>query len=332
MAMCDSGGRGQDSVDTDLSCPVRLRMRNSALVALLGMCSLSGALSPGALAQSPVRVVADSILARRMGPAPQEFFEMLGLPDARSRDLTDSDREKVEAALGFLTPLHRRVLGERLAEISFVEGMPNNALTYPHPGDPTESLYNVTIRAGVLDETVSELLTRKERTCFDTGSSPLELLIEAGEEPALVYVLLHEATHIVDRTLSLTPSDDGDIEQVGALVEGVWESRLVSDLRYRHPLLEGSCYRTRGAVYPISDARAVYEALAATPFASLYGNYNWHDDIAELATWYHLTARLGRPYRIEIRQDGETVFSYEPMKSPLVRARLGEVQRFYRAP
>lgn len=320
------------SVETHLLCPVRPRMQNHALVALLGMCALSGALSPGALAQSSARVVADSVLARRIGPAPQQFFEMLRLPEARSRTLTTADREKVEAALGLLPPLHRSVLGERLAEISFVEGMPNNALTYPHPGDSTEGLFNVTIRAGVLNETVSELLTKKERTCFDTGSSPLELFIEAGDEPALVYVLLHEATHIVDRSLGLTPSDDRDVEKEVALVKGAWESRLVADPRYRSPLLEGSCYRTRGAVYPISEAQAVYEALAATPFASLYGSYNWHDDIAELVTWYHLTERLGRPYRIEIRQEDETVFSYEPMRSPLVRARLGELQRFYRAP
>jgi hypothetical protein len=64
-------------------------------------------------------------------------------------------------------------------------------------------------------------------------------------------------------------------------------------------------------------------------FVSLYGSYNWHDDLAEVVTWYHLTEKLKQPYRIEIRKKGQIIFVYEPMKSPLVRSRFDLMKRFY---
>jgi hypothetical protein len=42
-----------------------------------------------------------------------------------------------------------------------------------------------------------------------------------------------------------------------------------------------------------------------------------------------LTEVLGQPYRIVIRKEGNDVFAYEPMKSDLVRGRLGQMKRFY---
>ena len=71
---------------------------------------------------------------------------------------------------------------------------------------------------------------------------------------------------------------------------------------------------------PIDRAKSVYEALRRTPFASLYGSSNWHDDLAEYVTWYHLTQKLTQPYRIVIREAGKETFAYEPMKSQIVRA------------
>ena len=81
---------------------------------------------------------------------------------------------------------------------------------------------------------------------------------------------------------------------------------------------------------PIDRAESVYEALRRTPFASLYGSSNWHDDLAEYVTWYHLTQKLGQPYRIVIRDAGKETFAYEPMKSPIVRNRFDQMDTFYR--
>jgi hypothetical protein len=233
-----------------------------------------------------------------------------------------------------MPPLNRRVLRERLRSVSFVDGMPNNALTSTvDPADPYR-LFDITIRAGVLGEDASELLTRKERSCFETSGSPLNVFIETGKLEAIVYVLLHEATHVVDSTLELTPHvRRGDQQTNGSpthpFIDGVWSDRTVFAPQYHDSLLERVRFRAGGEIIAIDRAEAVYAALRRTPFVSLYGSSNWHDDLAESVTWFHLSERLKLPYRIVIRNADKETAVYEPMKSDIVRRRFDQMERFY---
>ncbi len=264
-----------------------------------------------------------------------KMFEALGGPAPTPHVLTDAEKAKVAAAFAALPPLHRRVLAERLRSVSFLDGMPNTALTSPVNPDEPYRLFDLTIRAAILDETVSDWLTQKERGCFDAAGSPLSVTVEAGHLDALIYVLLHEATHVVDASLGLTPAaEPGDPPAAGAtpataFTEGVWSDRLVHAPPYRDPRLDRLRYRAGGQVVAIDQAEAVYRALGRTPFVSLYGSSNWHDDLAEYVTVSHFTEKLGQPYRIVIRNQGEEVFRSEPMTSDLVRGRIGQMKRFY---
>lgn len=266
-----------------------------------------------------------------------KMFEELGGPAPTPHVLTDAERAKVSAAFAALPPLHRRVLAERLRSVSFLDGMPNTALT--STVNPTEpyALFDITIRAAILNETASDWLTQKERICFDTAGSPLSVTVEAGNLDALVYVLLHEATHVVDSCLGLTPAVRPDAQPAAGaapateFTEGVWSDRLVHAPEYRDQHLDRVRFRPGGQVVAIDQAEAVYRALGRTPFVSLYGSSNWYDDLAEYAAVFHLTEKLKQPFRIVIRNQGEEVFRYEPMKSDLVRERIGQMKRFYEA-
>lgn len=77
------------------------------------------------------------------------------------------------------------------------------------------------------------------------------------------------------------------------------------------------------------QAPAVYASLRRTPFVSVYGARNWLDDFAEFVAVYHLTEVLKQPYRVVVRGGHQEVFVYEPMKSDLVRGRIGQIKRFY---
>jgi hypothetical protein len=143
---------------------------------------------------------------------------------------------------------------------------------------------------------------------------------------AIVYVLLHEATHVVDSSLRITPADGAPAT---AFTDGVWSARTLIAPPYRDPLLERVKFRASGAVLPIAQAEAVYAALRRTPFVSLYGSSNWGDDLAEFVTWYHFAEKLQQPYRIAIRDAGRETFVYEPTKSPAVRRRFNQMNRFY---
>jgi hypothetical protein len=264
----------------------------------------------------------------------REMFKEPGVTPPTAHALTAEERRKLAAAFASLPPLHRRILGERLRSASFLDGMPNTALMSVVNPDEPYRLFHITIRAGVLGEDVSTWLTQKERTCFDAAGSPLSVAVEAGTLDAIVYVVLHEATHVVDQILGITSGTKSGERPAGgapagAFTDGTWSDRLTHSPRYRDPLLERIRFRVGGRPLAIDQAESVYTSLSRTPFVSLYGSSNWFDDLAEYVTVYHATEVLKQPYRIVIRKDGKQVFAYEPMKSDLVRGRVGQMKRFY---
>ena len=101
---------------------------------------------------------------------------------------------------------------------------------------------------------------------------------------------------------------------------------------YANPLRDGLVYRRGGRPIAVSDAHEVYAALQRTPFASLYASSNWHDDVAELVAWHHLTSRMGQPYRIVVRERDQEVLVYEPMASAVVQGRLRLLAPMYDTP
>jgi hypothetical protein len=265
------------------------------------------------------------------------MFRESGRSGPTAHPLTESERAKVKAAVETLPPLHRRVLKTRLRIISFLDGMPNTALTSMVNPDDTFRLFDVTINAAILRQNVSEWLTQKERSCFDHDGSSLSVSIDAGTRlDALVYVLLHEATHIVDASERITPplgfkgrSAIGPSAAACPFIEGVWSDVSLPAPPYRDPVRERVRFYAEGRTIAVHQAPEVYAWLRRTPFVSLYGGRNWPDDLAEFVSVYHLTEVLHQPYRIVIRRDSQEVFMYEPMKSPLVRRRIGQMKRFY---
>jgi len=275
-------------------------------------------------AMRPENLERESPLEDRIGSAPDSFLKQFdGEPGVKVSPhvVTTAERMVVAMALSDLTSVQRGVLRERLHSIYFIDGLPNNALTYPDDDKAAEPVYNIAVRAGVLDESISELVTRKEQTLFDTTGSDISVNVDAGNLDAIVYVLLHEATHIVDASLGVT-RDVKAATALSPLVNNVWSDSLTPVEQYRQPLLMKVRYRHDGHVLPISKAPDVYDALGLTPFISVYGSTNWHDDLAELVAWTQLTGCLHQPYRISIRKGTKVIRTIEPEKSNLVHGRL----------
>lgn len=233
--------------------------------------------------------------------------------------VTPAEREIVENALAQLTPLHREMLLKRLRAIYFIDGLPNNALTFADGGSTAEPTYSIAVRSGALHETVSELVTRKERTLFNTAGSDLSVTVDAGTLNAMVYVLLHEATHVVDFVEGVSPDPDhpgGD----HPIASGIWrENRTLVD-EYKLPILMDILWRG-GRPMSITHAVDLYGALGRTPFISVYASCDPNDDFAELVAWSELTGRLHQPYRIVISKGATIIRVFEPAHSLLVRMR-----------
>jgi hypothetical protein len=139
-------------------------------------------------------------------------------------------------------------------------------------------------------------------------------------------VLLHEATHVVDFSTGATP-DTAHPTGDHPLVSGIWRDDMTPVGEYRLPILMGILWRKNGRAIPITHAADLYDALARTPFISVYASCDSHDDLAELVAWTELTARLHQPYRIVIAKGAKVIRVVEPAKSELVQARIRYLSR-----
>lgn len=278
-------------------------------------------------------VNADEALSKRVSQAPESVFEMFrdaGMNPV-NHELTAIEKDKVEAAIAMLPPLHRKVLGSHLHSISFMDNMPNTALTSPVEQKDSLKTFNITFRAGILNETISEWATKKENTLFDRSQNPeFQVSIDAGKLDAFLYVLIHEATHVVDAVLEITPH----LEDKGALVEpteyirDVWYKMNLPVKNFVDSLVERTIFRG-GKPVPVTLAPDIYSHLKKMPFASLYATASWFEDIAEMETIYHLTHKMNQPFSVVVRKNNQEVARFEPMKNKRVKKRLRYLDLFY---
>ncbi|WP_243391191.1 hypothetical protein [Xanthomonas prunicola] len=146
--------------------------------------------------------------------------------------------------------------------------------------------------------------------------SGYRLRLDAGALPALEYLLLHEATHIVDNTLQIT-ADGGPFREIWT------DYRSLAASLDRGPVAH-SVYR-RAPAQPLSQAPALYRALAESPFVSLYSTTLASEDFAELIAWRELSQRLDVGLTIWTRDSsGNVVARFDPLSSTSVQARMAK--------
>jgi hypothetical protein len=270
---------------------------------------------------------------QRIKIAPESVFKMFREAGMKpvNRTLTPAEKEKVRNAFALLPPLHQRILKQHLHSISFMDNMPNTALTSPVDSGGRPKQFNITFRGSLLDEHVSEWATWKENTCFKPADGAnYKVRVEGGRMDAIIYVLLHEATHIVDVVTGITPhpQDANAVVESTLFTKDIWRLMNKPADPYIDSLLEQTRFRS-GKPVPISLAPEVYAKLSKTPFPSLYATAAWSEDIAELATIYHMTTQLKQPFYVVVTKDNVELARFEPMKNELVKGRLDQLAAFY---
>lgn len=272
-------------------------------------------------------------LLKRIARTPDKVIKMFrdaGMSPTEHQ-LTREEVAIVDSAIAALPPLHQRVLKQHLKSISFLDNMPNTALTSTITEDEGVNLYHITFRAGILHQNITERVNEKEATCFSGGDSTISVSIQAGLLKALTYVLLHEGTHVVDGSMHLI-SEGGKPHMndfTRKFSKGIWSNINTLQWPVKDSIVFKSRFRPGGRRYTYTEASQVYAELVKTPFVSLYSTASWHEDLAELLTVYHLTQVYKQPFRITIQQSGKVVQEFEPMRSPFVKKRLKLLRRFY---
>jgi hypothetical protein len=244
---------------------------------------------------------------------------------------TDAEKREVAAALNHLAPLQRSIAEKRLRSITFANGLLSNAQATRSSFGDADSTFDIVFNPILLNETVSDFLTRKERQLFDTSGSTLSVHVDGGSMDAIAYVLLHEVTHMVDMSLKLTPQGwhrDGIPDEAHtAFTRGVWASTFGLATPYHDSIFERVNFAPDAKTIPVAEAKSLYEALGKTPAVSIYATRGYPEDIAESVAWRQMQ-KLNQPYRVEIRDGARVVYSFEPMKNPLVQKRLAQLDRF----
>lgn len=284
-------------------------------------------------------------------PVPQRIFSFRDLtrqpvgplrgPEPRPHALTEVERLKWKAAIELLPPRQWRVLTKRLRSVNFLDNMPVGGMVLPAESSGPDPLYDIAISAAVLAKTASEWLTEKERSIFRGENSPMTVKVNAGPNlEAIAYVLLHEATHVVDQCERITEGPPTPLSRslFGFMTEGppthpflagIWTNRWKPQSRYldaRRNRIQ--FYEVAGAI-SANEILLAYWSLAETPFVSLYSARNAMEDLAEYATVFHLTEVMHQPFRIEIFMKGVKIQEYEPMRSRLARSRIETMKHFY---
>ncbi|MBB3221216.1 hypothetical protein [Pseudoduganella umbonata] len=265
-------------------------------------------------------------LASRVAPPEQEVvdrFVAAGMRDARPHALTPTERLRVGKALESLPALHRLVLEKRLRRLGFVDGIPGHGSGLFSPVAGTGQ-FDITLRASLLGESLGDFLTTKERRLFAPDESGLVLTVDGTGTDALTYVLLHETSHAVDRALGLTA------DRRSPFVDGVWADRATLVPSLASSPAAGTAFRG-GEPVPMGKASDVYDALAHTPFVSLYATAAAPEDFAELVAWHVISTVHGGSLAITLRNgQGVAVSRYEPLAAPAARARIAHVEALLR--
>jgi len=254
-----------------------------------------------------------------------EKFHEAGMNPVEHK-LTKAELSIVSKAIDLLPVLHKKILKSHLRSINFLDSMPNTALTSTVNPQDKFKIFDITIRAEILKQNISEWLTEKENTCFDTIGSNIKLLIDGGKMNALAYVLLHETTHIIDGSLDIIPRSD---TLTSDFTNKIWSGRTIVSAIYQDNILDSLAFRRGGKILSIHNAVDIYTRLKQTPFASLYSRNSWHEDLAEYITIYYFTQRLDQPLRIILKKGNEIIFEYEPMRSELVKERIKRLNYFF---
>ena len=288
--------------------------------ALIGMAGCDRAATQANLTQRPADVGGGtaSVLQGRIAPPHDETVEAYrqsGAVNASAHPLTEREWTLVQRAIADLPPLHRDFLERRLDRLSFIDAPSSagTALTRAYDGPDGGPLFAITIRADVLDKSLSEFLTEKESMLFTDDGSGYRVRLSAGRAPALSYLLLHEATHVVDRTRGVSKETRP--------FRDLWVDYLDLAAPYATGPMGVTIYR-RGRPLPLAESPALYKALGASPFVSLYATASAGEDLAELVAWSSLS-RLHIPLTVEVLDaTGRAIVTVEPLKSPAVQARF----------
>lgn len=237
-----------------------------------------------------------------------------------------------------LPALNRKTMIDTTVAIYFVKNFSGGGMSDFIAGQNNQVFTVLYVNPDVFSKTFSDWITYREGSVFRAGDGKMKLGINCGKKyNALMYLLVHESTHIVDYVHNINPYVEYSSADVFGIKEnsksftgGVWDDYDTPVSQYSVDDSDKlSFYGLSGVTMPDSKISYLYEKLKNTPFVSLYGCRNWAEDLADSLTFYHLTQILKQPYTITVYEDNKPRLVYSPESNPLVKTRWEILEVFY---
>lgn len=259
-----------------------------------------------------------------------------GRKDYRLYHPTARERNHIIRVWQQLPPVYHKILRQRLVGIYFIDNFWGNGFT-EWVVDKQNKIYSfIAFNKRVLKDSAQKLINTREKTCFHPPTdkkSNIDVNIRLHpNESGFLYILTHEATHVIDYAHNITPFTDPSYNkylniptrQSHNFWRQSWRSYFIPQDKtrlYRHKKISFYGFK-KGPHLELKEALPLYRSLQKSDFVSLYSALSWAEDLAELATFYILTQKHGLQYEIQVWQDNQLLFAYEPWHNEQMRQRM----------
>ena len=252
------------------------------------------------------------------------YRQMDNRQDYQAYNPSSADKALVLEYLSLLPPIYGKVFRERCVAIYFVENFMGNGIANWTLDRDNRIYFHIALNPASLKDNLSQTLTERERSCF-IGAPGLSISVNTGTKyKGLAYALFHEATHGVDYVKGITPFTDKDFPRKywpknicnGGIFFKSWKDYSIplKDMDFKGRDRITFYGLSGGPKLKIKEAPSLYKGLVSSPFISLYSSKSWAEDLAELASFQMITAKLGQPYIITLSGFGQEII-LEPMSS-----------------
>jgi hypothetical protein len=213
--------------------------------------------------------------------------------------------------------------------IYFIQNFKGGGMTHTVFDENHDMYITLYFNPEILRTTISEWINIRDNSMFCNDYTEYSVSIEISDEyNALLYILLHELSHVYDIYNNITPYTEPDLKKISStsknasqFINGIWEDYCVPVDKYDYLHDYTISFYGIGGGMSNTKIMEIYQNINKTPFVSVYGSQNWAEDFAEVYTCYYLETHFGIEYKIKIYRNNILQMEYSPNDNDLVKRR-----------
>jgi hypothetical protein len=225
------------------------------------------------------------------------------------------------------------LLNNKVIAIYFIKNFKGGGMTN-YLFDESNNMYiTLYFNPEIFEKTISEFISYRDNSFFHSNDIVVSIEI-SSEYKALLYILLHELSHVYDYYNHITPFTELELrniishsERTTEFVNGIWKNYHSPVERYNKGNYQNISFYDLGKRINDKNIIQMYDKLMETPFISIYSTQNWAEDFAEYYTYYYLKSYMNMEYKTKIYRNGILEKNYNLKENKLINKRLGIMEK-----